>query len=185
MHPRRIRFSASAPLSKMAVTDMAQQHTGRGSKRRQPSTRLKAAGGAAPPAHPPQAAKPFRPTMAMRTELANVLAEIEVAVTTCVGLRRWSDLEAAVSSYALMMGVDPCLLLHTAFLRPMVRRAMTLTDPAAVAEYASHIAAALELSKSGMQLHDAVELLRLSVEHAGAFAMFDAIHTTPPNAEVH
>lgn len=130
-------------------------------------------------------AKPFRPTKAMRDELVRVLAEIEFAVAACVTLRRWSDLEAAVLAYALMMGADPCLLLHSALLRPMARYAMTLTDPAAVAEHIRHIAAALEWSESRMPLYDSVELLRVSVEHAAAFAIFDSIHTTPPNAEVH
>jgi hypothetical protein len=60
--------------------------------------------------------KPFRPTKVMRDEIAWVLMTIEVAVTACVPLRRWSDLEGAVLLYAQMMSADPCLLLQSALL---------------------------------------------------------------------
>jgi hypothetical protein len=130
--------------------------------------------------------KPFRPTEALREELRRTMEEIEIAVAAIVRLRRWTDLEAAVSSYALMFGgADPTTILASAMLRPVAREAMTITDPDVFLAYARCVEGWIVLSHSGVPLHDAVEQVRLSVEHGGAMAIqeFESMDSSP--LEVH
>jgi hypothetical protein len=57
-----------------------------------------------------------------------------------------------VREYAEALRVDESLLLFSAMVRPMVRHALTLTDPGKLAEFAVHVRSGIELSNSGWSL---------------------------------
>jgi hypothetical protein len=108
------------------------------------------------------------------------LDSISDAVDACILHQRWDDLEAAIAEYSNVIGIDPTMLLFSALLRAMYQRALRVTDPVELAAWTHDMDECEELSRSRQPLAASVELLRISLEQAGAIAAFDHITQADP-----
>ncbi len=114
-----------------------------------------------------------------------MLNAIGEAVTACLQLRRWQDLEAAIGEYARTLGLDPTFLLASALLRLLYRSGMQETDLQALAECMTEMERCQQWARRRPPLPAVVNELRLAFEHARAFDAFDAIWSTDEGGGVH
>lgn len=149
-------------------------------KNRRRATSLRTQGGrqASSASKPRRQGQALKITPALEAEFEALVSSMDDAVTACIRLRRWDDLEGLLTFYNETTGSEGAFWLHVCLFRGAVRHVKTLSDPGLLARWAEFVLQGYELVKSGVGLREAIDAMIAAQVAGPAIDAFDKLDGT-------